>query len=119
MVVLRESLDGMPQLSSIAYPIVQKHYVLSKQGMYFPGKTEKDAPVLIRPVELLGTTALERYYIKRGTDLLIADNDAMIAAFSVQDRLEKRHEVEDNEEAELARLRREKLAKMQGRRGFR
>lgn len=127
MVVLRESLDGMPMLSSIAYPVVQRHYRLAKDGMLFPGKDtvrngkREPTTVLIRPVEVLGTVAVERFYINRGTDILIEENKRLLDLFDYADGLTERVEktLEDDEDSELARLRKERLAKLQGRKGFR
>lgn len=119
----------MPMLSSIAYPVVQRHYRLAKEGIYFPGKDKildhgrrEPTKVLIHPVEVLGTVAIERYYINRAADLLIEENKRLIDLMNYADNLTKRTEEclgENDEESELKRLRSERLAKLSGRRGFR
>lgn len=127
MTVLREALDGTPMLSSIAYPVVQRHYRLAKEGVHFPGKDKiqegRRVPttLLIRPVEVLGTVAVERFYINRGTDLLIEENKRLLDLMNYADELTKKTEtvLEDDEEAELKRLRAERMSKLQGRKGFR
>lgn len=100
---------------------------MAKEGMNFPGKYEVQdgrrvpTTLLIRPVEVLGTVAVERYYINRGTDILIEENKRLLDIMDYADELTKKTEtvLADDEESELKRLRAERLAKLHGRKGFR